>query len=185
MEDTKPVFRSDSRLGCGWGRERELWSTRRDRTCIYEIFTMCEALSVLYIFLLLILTSAYWVDIIIPDILMRTWRLNNVSKIKQWWSWSLKIGLSDFKSLVFPDVPWDPKTVLFLPGFCKLPFWLLPKHQFSPIRYESCPFPSSPSPQSSHSQSLCASSSRLGAHLTLQTQHSLPHLFLGFHSSPG
>ena len=137
MEDTNPVFRSDSRLGCGWGRERGIWSKRKERTCIYEIFTMCEALCVLYIFLLLILTSVYWVDIIIPDILMRTWRLNNISKIEQWWSWSLKIGLSDFKSLVFPYVPLDPKTGLFLLGFCKLPFPLLPKHQFSLISSES------------------------------------------------
>ena len=98
---------------------------------------MCEALSVLYIFLLLILTSVHWVDIIIRDILMITWRLNNICKIKQWWSWSLKIGLSDFKSLVFPDVPLDPKTGLFLPGFCKLPFPLFLKHRFSLISSES------------------------------------------------
>lgn len=72
-----------------------------------------------------------------PWYTMRTWRLNNISKIEQWWSWSLKIGLSDFKSLVFPDVPLDPKTGLFLLGFCKLPFPLLPKHQFSLISSES------------------------------------------------
>lgn len=109
------------------GREGEEYEAKEKRELIYEIFTMCEAWSVLYIFLLLILTSVHWVDIIIPDILMTTWRLNNISKIKQWWSWSLKIGLSDFKSLVFPDVPLDPKTGLFLPGFCKLPFPLFLK----------------------------------------------------------
>lgn len=92
------------------GRERGIWSKRKERTCIYEIFTMCEAWSVLYIFLLLILTSVHWVDIIIPDILMTTWRLNNISKIKQWWSWSLKIVSNPWSFQMFV---WIPRLVCF------------------------------------------------------------------------
>lgn len=77
------------------------------------------------------------VDVMIPNLLIRTWRLNNIYKVKQWWSWGLKLGLWDFESLVFPCVPLAPKTVCFgmVPVNC--PSHSCPSTWFSLIRSES------------------------------------------------
>ena len=172
---------------CGGG-ERNRKQKKGENLCLLNIcYVWNIKLSLLHIFLLLILTTIHWVDVMIPNLLIRTWRLNNIYKVKQWWSWGLKLGLLDFESLLFPGVPLAPKTGLFWHGSCKLPFSLLPKHLvltdqvWIPSHIPSC----SPSPESSKSQPLCGSSSHLGAHLTLPTQHSLLHLFLGFHLTPG